>query len=73
VEEVMKKILKNILMGVAKFTIATLVIVFISLLIFRGISVAQAQGFSQCRTVRGNIIIVEGPVCPAGTIWVGIG
>lgn len=34
---------------------------------------AQAQTFSKCRTIGGSVIVVQGPYCPAGSIWIGVG
>jgi hypothetical protein len=32
---------------------------------------AQVGVYTKCRTVQGNIIIVQGYSCPAGTVFVG--
>ena len=33
---------------------------------------AHAQTYSKCETITGEIIIVEGTVCPPNTIWIGV-
>jgi hypothetical protein len=38
-----------------------------------GAGQANSVGYVKCRTVQGNIIIVQGYTCPAGTVYVGIG
>lgn len=32
---------------------------------------SAGYNYVKCRTVNGTIIVVEGPYCPAGTVYVG--
>ena len=32
----------------------------------------SAQNFIKCKTINGTIIVVQGWICPPGTIFVGI-